>query len=307
MTKTKANFLVLLAALIYGSYFIVLKLVSDMGASPAFITLCRGILFLIAATAFLGRGIKTFTRKEFLLGSVIGILNFAGFFFQALGSKYSAPANNAFLTCLNTVFVPFFAWIIYKKKPSVRCCISLPVALIGMALLTGILTSSFSLGIGDAFSIACAVVFAVVIVLLGNVNIDFKKLLFLMAAWQTIGGLSLFGAQDKFVLPQINWLHAVLCLLYIGLVASFLATAIQTFAQKHTSETSTVMILALESVFACIISIAAGLDKFSLPLLFGGLLIILAVVFLIIDFSIFKRKPKPTLSEPASNDDVLIE
>jgi len=295
MTKSKANLLILLAALIYGSYFVVLKFVSDMGASPAFITLARGIIFLIAAAVFLGRGIKSFTRKELLLGSVVGALNFLGYFFQALGSKYSAPANNAFLTCLNTVFVPFFTWLIYKKKPSKKCFVSLPIALLGMAILTNILTSSFRISMGDGFSIACAVVFGIVIVLLGNVDINFKKILFLMAAWQILGGFVLFGAQDKFVLPSFNWIHVFLCLLYIGFICSFLATAIQVFAQKHTSETSTVMILSIESIFAGIISIAFGFDVFTWSLLFGGLLIVGAVVFLIADFSIFKQKPRPPL------------
>ena len=297
MTKTKANLLILLAALIYGSYFVVLKLVSDIGASPALITFFRGIIFLITAAVFLGRGIKTFTRKELMLGSVMGILNFFGYFFQTLGSKYSAPSNNAFLTCLNTVFVPFFAWLIYKKKPSKKCFISLPLALAGMAILTNIFTSSFKLGLGDGFSILCAVIFAVVIVLLGNVDINFKKTLFLLAVWQAFGGFLLFGVQDNFVLPSFNWLHAVLCFLYIGFIASFLATAIQIFAQKYTSETSTVMILSLESVFACIISIAFGFDRFTLSLLFGGLLIVSAVLFLIMDISIFKRKSIPMLND----------
>ncbi|MCL2751385.1 MAG: DMT family transporter [Firmicutes bacterium] len=285
MTKTKANLLLLLAALIYGSYFVVLKLVSDLGAGPAFIMFSRGILFLAAAAVFLGKEITGFTRKELLLGSVVGFLNFLGFFFQALGSKYSAPANNAFLTCLNTVFVPFFAWLIYKKKPSKKCFVSLPAALLGMAILTNIFTVSFRIGIGDSFSIAGAVVFGLVIVLLGNIDMNYKKMLFLLAAWQAAGGFVLFGAQDGFALPPFNLSHVLLWLLYIGFICAFLASAIQVFAQKYTSETSTVMILSIESIFACVISIASGFDRFTWPLLFGGLLIVGAVLFLIADFT----------------------
>lgn len=293
MTKTKANLLILLAAFIYGAYFIVLKIASEQGYGPAAIMFFRGAIFLIASAIFLGRGFLTMTRKDILFGSIIGILNFLGFFFQTIGSKYSTPSNNAFITCLNTVFVPFFAWIIYKKKPSWKVYAALPVAIAGMALLTGVFSAGFTLGIGDAFSFLGAVVFGSVIVLLGNMgkNMDLKKLLFMMAFWQTIGGLIMFGAQERFALPSINWLHFTLIFLFLGLIASLLATAIQTYGQRFTSETSTVMILALESVFAFALSIAFGFDTFSLPLLFGGLLIIGAVVFLIIDFSTFKRKP----------------
>ena len=292
--------MILLAALIYGSYFIVLKLASEEGFGPAAIMLYRGAVFLIVAAAFLGRGIVTMTRKDILFGSIIGILNFLGFFFQTVGSSHSTPSNNAFITCLNTVFVPFFAWLIYKKKPSWKVYVSLPVALIGMALLTGIFTTTFKIETGDTFSFLGAIVFAIVIVLLGNMakKINLKKLLFIMAFWQTIGGFIMFGAQENFVMPpSINWLNFILIFLFLGLIASFAATTIQTYGQRFTSETSTVMILALESVFAFVLSIALGFDTFSLPLLFGGVLIIGAVVFLIADYSIFKQKSKQPLND----------
>jgi len=293
MTKKKANLLILLVAVIFGSYFIIMKMLSNQDFSPASILLFRSIIFLAAAAVFMGKGILKWNRTEILIGSLIGVINFSGYFLQALGSKYTTPSNNAFLTCLNTLFVPLFAWSIYKKRPSKKIYIALPVALAGMALLTNIFTS-FRIGTGDIFSFLCAIVFAAVIVLLGNTGqkIDFKKLVFIMALWQTIGGLVMFGALDGFALPKINWLIFVLSFLFLGIICSFLTTVLQVYAQKYTSETSTVMLLALQSVFAAVMSTAIGYDTFSLSLLFGGLLIILAVMFLIVDFSAFKPKPK---------------
>ena len=112
-----------------------------------------------------------------------------------------------------------------------------------------------------------------------------------MALWQMVGGFAVFGVQDGLALPTFDWGQSVLVFVYLGLIATFAVTAIQIFAQRFTSETATVMILSLESVFAFVISIIAGFDTFTLPLLFGGMLIIAAVVFLIFDFSVLKRKP----------------
>jgi len=302
MTKTKANLLVFLTAVIYGAYFIVQKIASDMGFGAAAIIFIRSLIFTAAAFAFLGKDIKTFNRKDILIGSLIGFLNFLGFFFQALGSQYSTPSNTAFITCLNAVFVPLFAWLMYRTRPSKKSFVSLPLALLGTAVLTNIFAAG-GFVYGDLFSLACALIFAVVIVLLGNLakGTDYKKLLVMLALWQTVGGLTLFGAVEKFALPSLNWLHAIPVFLFLGLISSFAASALQTYAQRFTSETATVLILSLESVIACLLSVAVyyiytasglnadGFDKPGWPLL-GGLLIVAAVVFLIYDF---KKKGKP--------------
>ncbi|MDR0426759.1 MAG: DMT family transporter [Clostridiales bacterium] len=293
MTKTKANLLILFVAALYGAYFVVMKTLSNQGFGPSSILFFRNAFFLAAAAIYLGKGILKWNRAEIFIGSLIGFLDFVGFLLQAFGNKYSTPSNNAFLTCLNTVLVPLFAWLFYKKRPSKKVYIAIPAALAGMALLTNIFSSA-GWGIGDVFSLACAVVFAAVIVLLGNAGqkIDFKKLVFMLAAWQAVGGFVMFGALERFALPPINWLVFLSAFLFLGLACSFLTTVFQIYAQRFTSETATGMLLALQSVFASAISIAAGLETFTLPLLFGGLLITAAVMFLVIDFTSFKKKPK---------------
>ena len=126
MNKNKANLLIVFIAVIFGGFFVVQKVALDMGYSPGLILLGRGLVFLIASAAFLGRGICKFTKRSLLLCSVAGFLYALAVILQTIGSKYTTPSNNAFLTCLNTMFVPLFSLLLCKKKPSKRCFIASP-------------------------------------------------------------------------------------------------------------------------------------------------------------------------------------
>ena len=295
ISKTKADLLIIIITLIYSSSFLVMKILADTGMSAAFIVFSRGLLYLLFALIFFGKSIKTITKKEFLIGLVAGLLNFGGYFFQTMGIAFTTPSNNAFLTGTNALFVPIVAFLFYKIKPSKKLAISLPLGLIGVAILSNFdINKLYLYNIGDLYSLICAVLFGSLITYLGYtaVKIDFKKTSFVMALCQMVGGALLLPFTG---IGTINagssLIMMVMSLLYLGMMCSFLATSIQIYAQKYTTAVTTVLILSLEGVFAGVFSVLFGIELFSINLLIGGLMIVAAVITIETDFKKFlKRK-----------------
>ena len=66
------------------------------------------------------RELKGIDFKELRAGILMGCALFVGFAFQIVGLQYTTPSKNAFLTALNVVMVPFIAFLILKKKISMK-------------------------------------------------------------------------------------------------------------------------------------------------------------------------------------------
>jgi drug/metabolite transporter (DMT)-like permease len=281
--KTKANVSLVFITLIYGMSFVVLKIALKTGLDSNFLVFSRGVLFLLCTLIFFGKSVIHITKKEFMIGSVAGLLNFGGYFFQTAGMENTSPGNSAFITCLNALFVPFIAYFVYKIKPSKKIYVALPLGLTGTAILTGIIPGfSLSLNTGDLYTLVCAVLFAFLIAYLGYTadKIDFKKTAFLMALWQSLGGLTLVLCDGGFDLSVNNPIVAIISVVFLGIICSFFATSVQIYAQKNTSASTTALILTLEGVFAGFISVLFNIEPFTYALLSGGFLIISALIIL---------------------------
>jgi drug/metabolite transporter (DMT)-like permease len=286
MTKSMANVLLLLISILWGSGFVVTKIALDANASAGFINFFRGLLFVVLVLMFSYKKIVKMTFKDFKIGLIAGLLNFGGFITQTIGIKYTTPSNNAFISSTYVVFIPFIAWTIYRKKLQVNSFISISFCLLGMAILTGVLNKALTINIGDVYSLICALFYAGSIVYLGYGarTTDVSIVAFMLAAVQTAGGFVFFLLVETGQLADINWSAAILPLLYTGIICSFVAQTLQILAQKHTSATSAGLIMMLEGVFGSVFSIAFGFETVTDHLFFGGMLIMLSLILMEVDF-----------------------
>ncbi|WP_100489357.1 DMT family transporter [Sporolactobacillus pectinivorans] len=286
ITKSMANVLLLLASILWGSGFVVIKVALDANVSVGFINFFRGILFAVLVLMFFHKKIFKMTFKEFTIGLIAGLLNFGGYMTQTIGIQYTTPSNNAFISSTYVVMVPFIAWIIYRKKVQVKSFISILFCLLGMALLTGIFNTAFTINIGDIYSLICALFYAGSIVYLsyGAKAADVSVVVFMLAAVQAIGGFVFFLWEGIGQLAAVNWSVAIVPLLYIGIICSFVGQTLQVLAQKHTAATTAGLIMMLEGVFGSVFSIAFGFDRFTVNLFWGGTLITLSLILMETDF-----------------------
>ncbi|MFD1776181.1 DMT family transporter [Paenibacillus rhizophilus] len=286
MTKSMANVLLLSISLLWGSGFVVTKIALDANTSAGFINFFRGFLFVVLVLIFFNKKIFKMTFKEFKIGLIAGLLNFGGYLTQTIGVKYTTPSNNAFISATYVVIVPFIAWAIYRKRLQVKSFTSILLCMLGMGILTGVLDQALTINKGDAYSLLCALFYAGSIVYLsyGARTTDVSIVAFMLAAVQSIGGLVFFLCVETEQLADINWSAAIIPLLYIGIMCSFVAQTIQILAQKHTSATSAGLIMMLEGVFGSVFSVAFGFEALTINLFIGGMLIMLSLILMEVDF-----------------------
>lgn len=294
MTKSMANILLLITTVLWGSGFVVTKMALDANVSAGLINFVRGFLFVVCVLLFFHKKIVKMTFNDFKVGLIAGLLNFGGFITQTIGVMYTTPSNNAFITAAYVVIVPFIALIFYGKRLQIKSLVSIAVCLIGMVILTGISNEDININIGDVYTLICAFFYAGSIAYLGysTSTTHYSVVAFMLAAVQAIGGLGFFLLVEKGQLSGVHWADAIIPLVYMGVFCSFVGQTLQVLAQKHTSATSAGLIMTLESVFGSIFSIAFGFEPFTQKLAVGGMLIMVSIILMEVEFKhlLFKKK-----------------
>ncbi len=280
MKKQTAIFLLVIVTVIWGGGFVATKLALDSGISRGMLNMLRGGIFSLLMLVTFPKAIVTMSKETLKAGFLMGIFNAGGFVLQAIGAMYTTPSNSAFLTTSNAVIVPIWAWIIYKVKPTVRNIIAIFVCMIGMGVLTGIFNSRFVLNIGDVYTVAGAVVYAIAIVMLSKQpkGSHFACSAFLMGVTMFLGGFTYSILFEDLVLTSVNWAPAILPVLYLAVGSNYIANSLQIVAQRHIPASTASLIFLLEGVFGSIFSIIWGFEKFTMGLVTGGGLILISLV-----------------------------
>jgi drug/metabolite transporter (DMT)-like permease len=135
-----------------------------------------------------------------------------------------------------------------------------------------------SLNFGDVLTVACAIVYAVHLLVLGYFS---KREQMEAVAFGQIACVALLSAAFmSFEGPFAHWSSGLTAAIVTTAVfATALAFALQTWGQKYTTATRTALIFALEPVFALVTAVAFGEKARWLAVLGGALILggILAV------------------------------
>lgn len=222
------------------------------------------------------RELKGIDFKEIRAGILMGIALFVGFAFQIVGLQYTTPSKNAFLTALNVVMVPFIAFVILKKKISMKSILGAVMAIVGVGLLS--LEKNLSLGIGDGLTLICAVGFAFQIFFTSEFVKKYRAVVLnfvQMLAAVLLSFASLFLFQEtEFHITTKGWLSVV----YLGVVSTALCYLLQTASQKYVDETKAAIILSMESVFGTMFSILILHEQVTVRMICGCVIILAAVI-----------------------------
>lgn len=237
------------------------------------------IRFLLASVlmgaASIGE-LKGINFKEIRAGVLMGIALFVGFAFQIVGLQYTTPSKNAFLTALNVVMVPFIAFVILKKKISMKSILGAIMAIVGVGLLS--LEKNLSLGIGDGLTLICAVGFAFQIFFTSEFVKKYRAVVLnfiqmLTAVLLSFASLFLFQ-ETEFHITTKGWLSVI----YLGVVSTALCYLLQTASQKYVDETKAAIILSMESVFGTMFSILILHEQVTVRMICGCVIILAAVI-----------------------------
>lgn len=247
---------------------------------PAVINTLRGAISAALVYLFFHKVVNTMTWQEFKIGAVCAVFNFVVVQLQSTGLAYTTPANCSFITSAYVILLPLIAWLFFKKVPPVKIYLAMGLCLVGMLLLTGVLTNGFNLHIGDLLMILTAIFFAFQMTYYGYATKHARPqvIAFQLGFVQALCGLGYTVALDRGQLAHIDWLAAAGPVLYLGVMATFAAQVIQITSQKYTDTVTAGLILITESLFASLISVIFHIEPLTQHLVIGGSLIILATV-----------------------------
>lgn len=219
---------------------------------------------------------KRINKKSILSGVILGLFLYTGQTLQTIGLKYTTAGKQAFLIASYTILVPFVSWILTKKKPTANSILAGFLTLIGIGLLS--LQKNLSLEYGDSLTLLFAVIFAIQIVFIGIYVKDIDPIHLTATQLLTAGSLTLISAL--ILEPPIGTVNqsAVMGILYLVVFNTTIAFLVQNIAQKYTSDTHTSILVSLESVFGCFLSIILLGEVFTKKMIIGCVIIFIAVI-----------------------------
>jgi drug/metabolite transporter (DMT)-like permease len=281
-----AHIAIVIAILIWGSTYFVIK-DSLNGIHPVTLVFYR---FLIA-TIIMGIVLaikRMHPFKKIYRGINLGMMLWLLYIPQTIGLIYLSASNSGFLTSLYILIIPIITTIFMKNKITTQRVISIVVALIGLYIVTGGIST---MGIGDSITIiaACAIAFQYLLVdyyIKQKANplvICFQQFLFL-TIWTFITMLLI---KAPFTIAGESAFYEML---YLAIFPSVIAYILQTSAQMYITPMTVAIFGVLEPISAAFFSWSLGGEKMMPAKAMGGFLIIIAI--LIAEMQFKKRKIK---------------
>ncbi|QAT43593.1 DMT family transporter [Aminipila luticellarii] len=263
--KVRANILLLLTALIWGSAFVAqIKGMDNLGPfSFACIRNLVGAVFLIPVIFVLDKldlnhaqepdaekteAEKKAERKILLTGGIAcGLALFVAGSLQQVGLMYTTAGKGGFITALYIVIVPILGLFLKKKvRPIIWGCVA--VAAVGLYLLC--IKEGFTIGLGDLLILICSFGFSIHILIIDHFSPKTDGVRMSCIQFFIVGilsGIVMFAVETPNLHDiLISWMPIV----YSGVLSSGVAYTLQIVAQKDTDPTVASLLLSLESVFA---------------------------------------------------------
>lgn len=286
-----ASPLIVLATIIWGSSFVVMK--SSVDVLPTFWLLAIRFTFsaLVLAVVFIKRW-KVLDRQYLIGGTVMGFCLFVAYAFQTFGLEQTTSGKNAFFTAVYCVIVPFLYWAIAGRRPDKFNILAAFLCIAGIALVSVTGSNASAFNMGDVLTLIGGFFFAAHIVAVAKYSegrdifilttLQFAS--FALFSW--IGVLITRPALTPGVFDQ----SLIFGLAYLVIFASCGALLFQNIGQKYTPAATAAVLLSLEAPFGVFFSILFAGER-PTPLMFVGFaLIFLAVVCSETKFSFLRKK-----------------
>jgi drug/metabolite transporter (DMT)-like permease len=283
MPRLKANALLLLAALIWGSAFVgQVWGMADLG--PLTFTGLRFLLGAAVVAPLAWREWQALTAAGHPPGRahasgivLLGCLLCTGVVMQQLGLMSSTVTNAGFLTALYVPLVPLLAWAFQRQAPHWSVWPAAAGCLAGTWLLTG--ASRPALQVGDLWLLASALPWAVHVLLVGQVANRLRGA-YLLACGQfavcALIALALGLATEPIQLDGLR--RAAGAIAYTGLLSVGVGFTLQVVGQRHARASDAAIVLSSETVFAALFGAVFMGDRLGGAGLAGCALILLGIL-----------------------------
>jgi len=288
----RADFLMLITAMIWGTAFVAQRIGMD-NIGPFLFTGLRfalGALALLPLVMYQGRTVarhEPFLQRGLILGGLsMGLALTLGINLQQVGLLFTSVTNSGFITGLYVIVVPLLGLAI-GHKTGLGTWLGAFLAVAGMALLS--IGEDFTVASGDWIQLAGAFVWGVHVLLVSFFvsRHDAIRLAFLQFATCAVVSL-LLALIFEDINPASIWLAGP-ALIYGGLFAVAVGYTLQVVAQKHAIASHAAIILSLEAVFAAIAGALFLEESLTLRGYMGCVLMFIGMLAA----QLWPRKPEP--------------
>lgn len=254
----KADWLLMLTAMIWGSAFVAQRVGMDHVGPLTF----NGIRFALGAMALLplilyrngsgdNRGTRPASTSGLLLwgGALSGLILFVAATLQQVGIVYTTAGKAGFITGLYVIIVPILGMFLGQKM-GWSGWVGAIVATVGLYLLS--VTETLTLAPGDLWVLLGAFFWAVHMMVLAWLSPKMSGVKLACSQFWVCAVLSLAVAGFREVITLDGLRGALIPILYGGLMSVGIAYTLQVVAQRDAPPIHAAIILSLESVFAAL-------------------------------------------------------
>jgi drug/metabolite transporter (DMT)-like permease len=294
MNRVRADLILLLVALIWGSAFAVQRVATQFFDIFTF----NGLRFLLGGLVLLPFSkLNPFTkdnrsrlgispsaqnpisthldRKSLTFIILAGGLLFGAAGLQQAGLETTTAGNAGFITTLYVVLVPVILVIFWREKIHWLSWLGAGIAIIGSLLLsTG---GSLHLASGDALEMAGSLLWALHVILVSRAVKYMEVLTFSAGQYIAAGILNLLVSLVT-QMPLYGLGSGWWTIVYIGLLSTAVGYTLQVLGQKYAPPTDATILLSMEAVFAALTGFIFLGENMQLVQLVGCGLILMAVV-----------------------------
>ena len=282
-----ANMALFVAALIWGSSFIIMKNSVDV-FMPFTLLAIRFTIGTFALSLIFCKRLKNVDKGHIKSGIIIGVCLFVAYGTQTIGITDTSPGKNAFLTAIYCVIVPFLFWITNRKRPDGYNFVSAFMCILGIGLVS--LTETLTIGFGDVFTLLGGFFYAVHMIAIVSCSRDKDPVLLTILQFAVATVLAWIMSLLFESFPSQVPANSIFGLAYLGVFPTAVAMLFQNIGQKYTNPTSAGIIMSLESVFGVMFSVMLGAEALTPRIILGFVVIFVAVIVSETKLSFLKHK-----------------
>lgn len=282
MSRARANLLLTVVALIWGSAF-VFQSTAMAHVGPMTFTGARFLIGALVVAPLAWREWRFLRSRQFAPDrqdgariAGLGVLLWLGAVMQQIGIMDTTVTHAGFLTALYVPLVPLLAWWWLDRRPHASVWPASIGCLYGTWLLSG--AGAVELQTGDVWVIVSALPWAVHVLFVGRVA-DQMAAPFLVACGQfLVCGLVSLGwaaATEAWHAPALG--AALRDIAYTGIVSVGIGFTAQVVGQRNAPAADAAIILSSETLFAALFGYALMGDRLT-PAGWAGCALILACI-----------------------------
>lgn len=276
MTKVRFAVIALLfVGFVWGAAFVLMKDAIEQQPYMDFLA----TRFTVAALAMVILRPKvslSFAKGDIAFGALIGFVLALGYITQTIGLEATTAAMSGFLTGLYVVLTPLLAWLVLREKISMKIALGALLAAVGLGILSGA-AESVEFQIGQLWLIACAVMYAVHILLLGKLGKGRDSYRFAMLQIAAVAVVTwVFALLDGYQAPPNG--SVWFAILFTALLSTVFAFWVQTWAQTILEPSRVALLITSEVVFTALIAVSVGQEPATLAMVIGGSVMLVAML-----------------------------